>query len=119
MFNNKIDDELGVARTNSALPIYTRGIFRVSGVYSSTLDGTDVALGVVVMPNSTSSGIVGQTGASGVGPCWATAAMMSISGNPTGAPPKGVAKIVGLYKGGDASANQLDIMIYPQRPDVY
>lgn len=117
--NNPTYDELGVIRVNTALPVATRGLFRVSGVYSSPQDGTDITLGIPVCPASTSSGIVGQTGATGVGPCWLTAALVRISSNPTGALASGIGKLVAFYKAGDVSANEFDIQILPQRPDYF
>lgn len=98
-------DELGRAINNSALPVLTHGIVRVTGGETGT-----PALGVAAYPATTASGIVGTTGATGVAGVWLTAARMSISGNPTGAPPKGVGKIINVALPGDVSAAQWDVL---------
>lgn len=116
MANNPQYDELGVARPNTALPVLTRGVVRVSGT-SAVGDGSDVLLGLPVYPRTTGSGIVGQTGATGMGAIWATAAFQQISGNPTGALASGVARLVNVAVAG--STGQWDILIIPQRPDYY
>ncbi len=72
-------DELGVARANTALPVLVRGIVRVTGS-SAVGTGEDITLGLAVKPTTTGSGIVGQTGATGMGAIWTTAAFVAASG---------------------------------------
>lgn len=103
--NNPVYDELGRSINNSALPYLTRGVIRVSGGDSGT-----VPLGAAAYPATTASGIVGTTGASGVGPVWLTAPRQGISANPTGARASGVGKVIGVPRPGDVSAAQLDIL---------
>lgn len=103
--SNPVYDELGRALNNSALPVLSHGVVRVSGGNSGT-----VPLGAAAYPHSTASGIVGATGATGIGPLWLTAPRQSISANPTGALASGVGKVVKVVKPGDATAAQLDIM---------
>lgn len=106
--NNPFYDELGVARNNSALPVLTRGILRVSGGSAASITGAP-ALGAAVYPATTASGIVGQTGATGLGAIWLTAARVNVSANPTGALASGVGKLVNVFKVGDITAAQWDV----------
>lgn len=114
--NNPWYDELGVARVNSALPVLVRGVVRVSGT-SAVGDGSDVLLGLPVRPTTTSSGIVGQTGATGIGPIWTTAAYVGASGATSVVPGAagGVARLVRVVEAG--STGKWDILLMPQRPD--
>ena len=102
--NNPIYDELGRALNNSALPVLRRGIIRVSGGNSGT-----PPLGAGVYPATTASGIVGQTGATGVGPVWVTAPRQGISANPTGAIASAVGVVIRVQAAGDATAAQWDV----------
>lgn len=103
--NNPVYDELGRALNNSALPVLTHGVIRVSGA-----DSGSVPLGAAAYPATTASGLVGTTGATGVGAVWATAPRQAISANPTGARASGVAKVIKVAKPGDVSAAQIDVM---------
>ncbi len=114
--NNPWYDELGVPRPNSALPVLRRGVIRASAAVSAAGDGSDWTLGSPVFPATTASGIVGQTGRTGMGPAWMTAALQKISANPTGALASGVGVLVGIEGG---STGKVDIVIMPQRPDYY
>ncbi|HEY4724224.1 MAG TPA: hypothetical protein VII92_20380 [Anaerolineae bacterium] len=102
--NNPIYDELGRALNNSALPVLRRGIIRVSGGNSGT-----PPLGAAVYPATTASGIVGQTGATGVGAVWVTAPRQGISAGPTGALASGVGIVIRVPLAGDVSAAQWDV----------
>lgn len=115
--NNPWYDELGVARANTALAILRRGIVRVSGMSASSTS-THAPMMQPVFPSTTSSGIVGQTGATGVGPIWVTAALVNASGA-TGANsrPSGVAKIIKVVSYG--STGQWDILLTPQDNGFY
>ena len=106
--NNPVYDELGRSLNNSALPVLTRGVIRVSGGSAASLTGAP-ALGASVYPATTASGIVGTTGATGVGPIWLTAAKVQISANPTGAVASGVGRLVRVVKAGDITASQWDV----------
>lgn len=99
-------DELGVARSVSALPVATRGVFRVTGI--SGASGA-FPIWTPVIPTTTGSGIVGQTGATGIGSIWGTAPMQQISANPTGAVASGVGRILKVVS--DGSTGQWDIII--------
>lgn len=114
--NNPWYDELGVARANTALPILVRGVIRVSGT-SALGDGSDVTLGLPVKPVTTGSGIVGQTGATGMGAIWTTAAYIAVSGGTANAigVVGGVGRIVNIFAAG--STGQWDVQLAPQRPD--
>jgi hypothetical protein len=115
--NNPWYDELGSPRVNSALPLLVRGIVRVSGS-SAVGDGSDVLCGLPVKPTTTSSGIVGQTGATGMSPILTTAAYGPVSGSLSGVAVGsvgGVARLVKVVAGG--STGQWEIMLTPQRPD--
>lgn len=114
--NNPTYDSQGVARIQTALPVLTRGIIRATGM-SAVGDGSDILLGLPVKPITTGSGIVGQTGATGIGARWATAPLQGISANPTGAVASGVGKLVGIAAVGPTG--QWDIQIIPQRPDYF
>ena len=97
-------DELGRAINNSALPILMRGVIRVTGGNSGT-----PPLGAAVYPATTASGIVGTTGATGVGALWLTAPRQAISANPTGAVASGVGRVIRVPLAGDVSAAQWDV----------
>lgn len=101
-------DDQGVA-VNKPLPVLTRGVFRVSGAVSGS--AFTVPVGSFAYPDASASGIVGTTGATGVGPLWNTAAPALGSANPTGAPPLGVAQVIQQHGGGDATAVQMDIRV--------
>jgi len=101
--NNPIYDELGRALNNSALPVLRRGILRVSGGNSGT-----PPLGAAVYPATTASGIVGQTGATGVGAVWLTAPRVAASGS-TGSVASGVGVIIRVHLAGDSTAAQWDV----------
>lgn len=109
MESNPEYDELGVARANTALPILTHGILRTSGGTAASLTGAP-GLGAAVFPATTASGFVGTTGATGVGAIWQTAARMQISANPTGAVASGVGKLINIFKAGDITAAQWDVL---------
>jgi len=106
--NPKYDDQ-GVAYNNSALAVATRGTFRVSGSVSGT--AYTVPAGSFVYPDTSGSGIVGQTGKTGVGALWNTAPPQKISANPTGAIASGVAQVLTQDVGGDATALQMVIRL--------
>ncbi len=114
--NNPIYDELGIQQINTALPVLRRGIARVTGL-SAVGDGSDILLGLPVKPITTGSGIVGQTGATGIAARWATAPLQGISANPTGALASGVAILINVAAVG--STGQWDIQLAPQRPDYF
>lgn len=101
-------DDQGVA-VNKPLPVLTRGVFRVSGANSAT--AYTIPVGSFAYPDTSASGIVGTTGATGVGPLWATAPAQQISANPTGAVASGVAQVIQQHGGGDATAAQMDIRL--------
>lgn len=106
--NNPVYDELGRTLNNSAMPVLTRGVIRVSGGSAASLTGAP-ALGASVYPATTASGIVGTTGATGLGAVWLTAAKVNISANPTGALASGVGRLVRVVKVGDITASQWDV----------
>jgi len=107
--NNPWYDELGVAREQTAMNILTHGVLRVSGGTAASLTGLP-GLGAAVFPATTASGIVGQTGATGLGAIWQTAARQQISGNPTGAVASGVGKLLNIVAAGDITAAQWDVL---------
>jgi hypothetical protein len=107
--NNPVYDPLGRAQENTALPVLTHGIIRVSGGSAASLTGAPT-LWNDVYPALTASGIVGATGATGIGAIWLTAAKQQISGNPTGAIASGVGKLINIYKVGDITGAQWDVM---------
>ena len=110
--NPKYDD-LGRAINNSALPVLTHGVLRVSGGSAASLTGAP-GYGAAVYPAATASGIVGQTGATGVGGVWLTAPRVSLSGSfqltGAGQIASGVAKLVKIVVAGDITAAQWDIL---------
>ena len=101
-------DELGRANNNSIFPVLTHGVLRVSGGSAASLTGAP-GLGSDIYPATTASGIVGQTGATGVGQIWLTAPKVNISANPTGAIASGVGRLINIVKAGDITATQWDI----------
>lgn len=107
--NNPTYDDQGVAINNSGIQFARQGLFRFSGANSATA-GT-IPIGCLAYPDLTASGIVGQTGRTGVGPIWATASPTHISANPTGAPAAGVGVLVNQVNGGDATAIQYDVVV--------
>ncbi len=102
-------DELGRAYNNNALPVLTHGVIRVSGGSAASLTGAP-GYGAAAYPATTASGIVGTTGATGVGGVWLTAPRQAISANPTGAVASGVAKLINIVKAGDITAAQWDLL---------
>lgn len=109
--NNPVYDELGVARVNTALAILRHGIIRVSGMSASAV-GSDAPVMQPVFPSTTSSGIVGQTGATGIGPIWVTAAMVNASGATAANRPSGVARLLKVITYG--STGQWDVLLTPE-----
>lgn len=103
-------DELGRAINNSAIPILRRGILRVSA--SASGSALTIPLGAAVYQGSTASGIVGQTGATGVGPQWVTAPRVGISaaiGALTANIASGVGQVMRHPVGGDSGLGQIDV----------
>lgn len=107
-------DELGVARSQTALAVATRGIFRVTG--SSGASGEFPVMSPVY-PRTTASGILGQSGATGIAAIWGTAPMQGISANPTGAVASGVGRLLKVISEG--ATGQWDVWITPSRPDYF
>lgn len=105
--NNPTFDSLGRAINNTAFLVQTRGVLRVTA--SASGSARTIPVGAFCYPASTSSGIVGQTGATGVGPMWLTAPPQGISANPTGAIASGVAQVLAHVVGGDSGTGQMDI----------
>jgi hypothetical protein len=103
-------DELGVARVNTALPVLTRGIVRVTAT-----SGAHSALGLPVYATTTGSGVVGQTGATGMGAIWMTAAFVAASGatSVAGGAAGGIARLVKIVSTG--STGQWEIQLLPPR----
>lgn len=106
--NNAAYDPLGRAINNSAFTVARRGVLRVTASASAT--ARTIPIGAFCYPASTASGIVGQTGATGVGPMWLTAPPQGISANPTGAIASGVAQVINHPVGGDSGVGQIDIV---------
>lgn len=119
--SNPIYDSNGAQRTNTALLFARQGRFRVSAHNSLTASG-NVALGTPVYPASTGSAVNSPTGQSGVGARWATAARVS---NAVSAVASGIGVVVGVpklaegYGATGSGIAQLDIVLYPTRPDYY
>jgi len=102
----------GTWATNNELAILRRGVLRVTAGESGTA-GT-LPMGSYAYPNTTGSGINGltggNTGATGLGAIWNTAAPVAASG--TGqARPSGVAVIIAEHGQGDATGWQWDIVV--------
>ena len=112
--NSPFYDELGVARSNGALAIATRGIFRVTAMSG---DSASFPVMAPVVPRTSASGIVGQTGATGIAGIWGTAPMQGISANPTGALASGVGRLLKVIS--DGSTGQWDIIVQLARPDYF
>ncbi len=112
--NNPTYDELGVARVNTALLVAIRGVIRVSAASASALGNWPV--GQPVYPATTSSGIVGQTGATGIGPIWSTAAVVvdTTAWSAARAYFSGVARVMEMLSVGVEGAGQCDIVLVPQ-----
>jgi hypothetical protein len=112
--NNPTYDCLGAAVVNTALPIATRGVFRVSAQSASALGDWPVCQPVI--PCTTGSGIVGQTGRTGVGAIWATAGIVedTTAWSAARAYYSGVAKVIRMVKVGDDGVGQADIQLFPQ-----
>lgn len=115
-------DSRGVTGENTGLLFMRYGIFRASAYHNFTASG-DVVLGAAVYPHTTGSAVNTPTAMSGLGAQYGTAARVHISANPTGAPPLGIGMVVGVGKiaaGFGATGSgvaQLDILIFPPRPD--
>lgn len=110
--NHPVYDPLGRSVENTAMPILTHGVVRVSGGSAASLTGAPT-LGHSVYPATTASGIVGTTGATGVGGIWLTAAKVGISasiGALTATVASGVGKLINVAKAGDITATQWDVM---------
>lgn len=116
---NPTYDTLGVAKVNTGLTIATRGVIRVSAASASALG--DWPVGQPVFPSTTSSGIVGQTGATGVGPIWATAAPVTDTTGWSAARAlfSGVGKVIAAVSVGVEGAGQMDIQLFPQGAHGY
>ena len=107
--NNPTFNSQGVAINNSAFAVIRRGVFRVSAGESGS--ARTIPIGTWVYPDTTASGIVGTTGATGVNAQWLTAPPRGISANPTGAIASGVAQIINHPVGGDSGLGQIDIVL--------
>jgi hypothetical protein len=108
--NHPTYDPLGRSMENTAMPVLTHGVIRVTGGSAASLTGAPT-LGNSVYPVTTASGIVGTTGATGIGGLWFTAAKVSLSAaGATGALASGVGKLINIAKVGDITASQWDIM---------
>lgn len=103
--NHPTYDELGRVLPQTAMPYLRHGVIRVSAGNSGT--ALTIPLGSRAYPGGTASGIVGQTGLTGIGPIWATAAPVLASG--TAAPSVGVGIVVAHPVGGDSGAGQIDV----------
>ena len=106
---NPTFDSQGNAITNSAMLALRRGIFRASAAISGTAN--TVPIGSHAYPDTTGTGVIGQTGNTGLGALWNTAPPQQISANPTGAVASGVAIVVAQPGAGDATAVQLDLAL--------
>lgn len=99
------------------MPVLTHGVLRVSGGSAASLSGAPT-LGNSVYPATTASGIVGQTGATGLGALWFTAARISVTATGTvGA--SGVGKLINIAKVGDITASQWDILFDARQNVTY
>jgi hypothetical protein len=106
---NPVYDSFGNSKQNTALLYMRQGPQRVSALYNITASA-NILLGTHIFPNTTGSAVNAPTGLTGVGAQWATAAVASISGNPTGAPALALGKIVAMAKVSSGSgASQYDI----------
>lgn len=99
----------GVWINNSGLLVLRHGVLRVSAGNSGS--ARTIPIGSFVYPDTTGSGIVGQTGATGVNASWLTAPPRGISANPTGAIASGVAVVINHPIGGDSGLGQIDIVL--------
>ncbi len=109
--HNPSYNERGVAIVNTALSVATRGVIRVSAQSASALG--DWPVGQPVYPVNTASGIVAQTGATGMGSLWGTAAIVEDTTGWSAARAyfSGVAKVVAKIDIG--STGQADIQLFP------
>lgn len=107
--NTPTFDPLGRGINNSAFGVITRFVARVTASASAT--ARTISLGAAAYPSTTGSGIIGQTGATGVGVLWVTAPMQGLSANPTGAIASGVAQVLNHPVGGDVGLGQIDIRV--------
>lgn len=108
--NNPTFSFIGNALNNSSFSVLTCGVARVSAGNSGT--ARTIPIGAFCFPSSTSSGIIGQTGATGVGPMWCTAGLVGISaaiGALTATVASGVAQVINHPVGGDSGVGQIDI----------
>lgn len=107
--NHPVYDPLGRSAANTALPVLTHGIIRVSGGSAESVTGAPI-LWSDVYPATTASGLVGTTGATGLGGIWLTAAKVGISAGGTASVASGVGKLINIYKVGDITGAQWDVM---------
>lgn len=101
----------GTWATNNEIAILRHGVIRVSAGDSGTA-GT-LPIGSYCYPDTTGSGINGltggNTGASGLGAIWKTAAPVAASGTAT-TRPSGVGIVIGTSGEGDAGGYQIDVL---------
>ncbi len=107
--NNPTFDPLGRGINNTGLEVITRFVARVTASASGT--ARTIPIGSFAYPSTTGSGVIGTTGATGVGPLWVTAPAQGISANPTGALASGVAQVINHPVGGDVGLGQIDIRV--------
>jgi len=105
---NPTFDPLGRGINNSGFTVLRRGVLRVTAGNSGS--ARTIPIGSFCFPSSTGSGIVGQTGATGVGAIWVTAPPQGISANPTGALASGIGVVINHPVGGDSGIGQLDVV---------
>ena len=105
--NNPTFDDQGVGINNTGITVLRRGVLRVSAGQSAT--ARTIPLGSHCYPDTTGSGMIGVTGATGIAAVWDTAPPQGISANPTGAIASGVAQVIDHPVGGIGSAGQIDI----------
>lgn len=109
--NNPTFDPLGRAINNSAFNVLRRGVLRVTATASGT--ARTIPIGSFCYPGTTASGIVGQTGATGMGQVWVTAPPVGISaaiGALTATIASGVGIVINHPVGGDSAVGQIDVL---------
>lgn len=109
---NPIYDPAGRSIQNTALLVGIAGVYRVSANFSG-----QPAYGLGVYPDATGSGVNAPTGLTGVGATWQTGVKVSLSGS-TAVGGSGVATLMSWNAAG-GQTGQMDILLMPQKPDVY
>lgn len=111
---NPAYDWAGRQINNSALLVARRGVF----VFSANFSGIP-AMGTLLAPTTTGSGVGAPSGVTGVQSKWNTGSPVSVSGGTGAAPVAGVAQVIGWVGNANGGTGQLLGALWDRNADYY